>query len=474
MKVTNLEAPVMKSWLVREGCRLDASPFLSGAVESRVLLEKLPAKKEPLLSLTQGHDGGIYNGPQFSRNYVESEEFGVRFVSSGSMLLADLSNLPYLRKKDAHSSKLSYLKLEEGMTLISCSGTIGRMVYVRPDMEDIWSSQHIMKVVPNRNKIPAGYLFSFLNCKFGIPLITSNTYGAIIPHIEPKHIEDLPVPRLPTELEEQVHFKIKNAASLRSQASGIIAGSGPALLNTIGIGSLINKSVGAMGSASVQSSKLDGRLDATYHSLAAIEAEHLVLSAHVPSKTLFDVGKRLFKPPMFKRLWVDDARYGRQFVSGQDAYRWPSREKRFVSYRTPDFEKFILERGWVVIQAAGQIYGLFGQPLYVRGWLEGLFCADDMYRIVPHNEIDGAYIYAWLRTPHGEALIKRQACGYSIPRVWDPHVSKVLIPWPAQRIREAIAEPIIRAHDELEEARKLEESAISQVEEWIVSKSGGA
>jgi type I restriction enzyme S subunit len=133
------------------------------------------------------------------------------------MLQADLSRLPLLRKEEAASPALAYLRLEEGMTLISCSGTIGRMIYVRPDMAGMWSSQHIMKVVPNPDKILPGYLYAFLSSKFGVPLVVGGTYGAILQHIEPRHITTLPVPRLGEEIEARVHRLIQEAAELRSR-----------------------------------------------------------------------------------------------------------------------------------------------------------------------------------------------------------------------------------------------------------------
>ena len=142
---------------------------------------------------------GIYNGPMFRRNYVTDPEHGVPFLTSSGILLADLSTLPLLSKKDAHSSRLSYLRLREGMTLISCSGSIGRMAYTRPEMEGIWSSQDVLKVVPDPDHILPGYLYAFLSSKFGAPLVVGGTYGAIIQHIEPHHIANLPVPRLGRE-----------------------------------------------------------------------------------------------------------------------------------------------------------------------------------------------------------------------------------------------------------------------------------
>jgi len=166
MKLGNLKNPVMASWLREQGFRLDAPPFLSGAIEARKLLEQLSVKKEPLASLTKGHNGGIFNGPKFARTYVDDPEHGVPFVGSSDMLQADLSRLPLLRKKEAYSPALAYLRLEKGMTLISCSGTIGRMVYVRPDMAGMWSSQHIRRF-PGKVLHASPHLLSYLPPRAG-------------------------------------------------------------------------------------------------------------------------------------------------------------------------------------------------------------------------------------------------------------------------------------------------------------------
>lgn len=205
---------VRSSWLEEGGRRLDCNPYMSGALEARDALNGLDVPKQALKSLTTGHRGGIYNGPIFRRNYVDSSRYGVPFMSSGTMLLADLSSLPLLRKKDAVSARLNYLQLVPGATLISCSGTIGRMAYVRPDMADMWSSQDVLKVVPNREMIPPGYLHAFLSSKFGVPLVVSGTYGAIIQHIEPEHIAKLPVPRFGESFEAKVHDLVDSAGSL--------------------------------------------------------------------------------------------------------------------------------------------------------------------------------------------------------------------------------------------------------------------
>ncbi|HEU5406404.1 MAG TPA: hypothetical protein VFU48_01455, partial [Nitrospira sp.] len=236
MKLISLTHPVQASWLREMSYRMDASPFVSGALEARKTLEALNVRKDELHTLTAGHEGGIFNGPHFSRTYVDAPEHGVPFVGSSDMLSADLSHLPLLRRKDAISSKLAYLELTPGMTLISCSGTIGRTVYSRDEMKGMWSSQHIMKVVPDEEKVPPGYLYAFISCKFGIPIVVSGTYGSIIQSIQPEHIATLPVPRFGRDLEGEVHALIQKAAYERTAAANMIrsaAGSFDSLIRDV-------------------------------------------------------------------------------------------------------------------------------------------------------------------------------------------------------------------------------------------------
>ncbi len=458
---------VPSAWIRLDGRRLDCGPYMSGALEAKIRLEEMSCRKDRLADLTEGYAGGIYNGPQFTRYFVDDPAYGVPFLGTSSMLRADLSDLPLLRKRDAISAKLAYLRVESGMTLISCSGTIGRMVYVRPDMEGMWTSQHIMKVVPNSSKVPPGYLYAFLSSKYGVPLITSGTYGAIIQHIEPQHIADLPVPRLGGDVEGLTHQLMEEAALLRAEGAEQIARTVAATIDELGLSLEGSESVSRHSINTISSSQLNGRLDAPYHSRAAARAQEILDKSPAPSAPLAEVVARCFKPPMFKRLWVDDPTFGRQFISGVDAYRYQAESIRYVSHRTPHFEEFILEEGMVIFQAAGQIYGLFGQPLFVSGWLSGLFAADDLYRLKPYTPSDGGFIFAFLKTAVGQILLKRQACGNSIPRVWDPHIRDMSVPWPEETVRVRIGTDIIEAHAKIERARVAEVSAVALVEHAI-------
>src|SRR5579883_2355254 len=127
MKLVNFDTPAMSDWFDLPGCRLDSKPHLSGSMEAKALLAKLAVEKEPLYKVTKG----IFHAGREGRTYVESPEFGIPFLGSTDILNADLSSLPFLSKKQVENNPL--FLLEEGWTLITRSGTVGRMAFVRSD-----------------------------------------------------------------------------------------------------------------------------------------------------------------------------------------------------------------------------------------------------------------------------------------------------------------------------------------------------
>ena len=206
---------IPSAWLEHKGRRLDCRPYLSGAMEANYILSKLAAPKTPLQNLTRGGIAGIFNGPRFARSYVTDERHGVPFLDSTDILRADLSFVPMLAKRQVQGRQ--ELLIEPGWTLISCSGTVGRMAFSRADMKGMAGSQHFMRVIADNNKIRPGYLHAYLRSAFGIPLIAGGTYGSVIQHIEPGHIADCPVPRFDNRIEAQAHGYVLEAANLRAE-----------------------------------------------------------------------------------------------------------------------------------------------------------------------------------------------------------------------------------------------------------------
>jgi type I restriction enzyme S subunit len=449
---------IPSTWLENNGRRLDCGPYLSGAIEARELLKKHP--NEMLKDLTAGHNGGIFNGPRFPRTYVDDPRNGIPFLGSTDMLYADLSSVPLLSKKQVQGNP--DLLLDEGWTLITCSGSIGRMAYARSDMKGLAGSQHFMRVVPNAEKIKSGYLFAYLSSRFGVPLVVSGTYGAIIQHIEPHHISDLPVPRI-GEAEERAHEMIKLSAKLRVEATNELNEIKVSLEEEIGGGPVSWQHDHPQSHAiqAIAISSTLNRLDAFHHVGYVGEA---IKKATVP---LTEVGNyaRALRPPILKRIKVDGT--GIDFLGGRELLKLDQSAEDQIAFRTPNLDQFIVKPNMVLFQCVGQRYGIFGTPVLANRSIVGRAVTEAVMRLIPHDPEDAGYIFTYLSTGFGRRLVMRHSASTSIPVLQEDGASKILIYWPEKARRLQLHEIAANAWEKRARAIELEDQARSLVERTI-------
>jgi type I restriction enzyme, S subunit len=459
----------MSSWMQFNGRRLDCNPYLSGAFEAKVLLEKLRAKKQPLRELTMGFNGGIYNGPIFVRKYVEDRRYGVPFLTSSSMLLADLSTVGLLKKKDAESPKLRHLRLEEGMTLISCSGTIGSMVYTRPDMAGMWSSQDVMKVVPDTDKIPSGYLYGYLSSKFGVPIVVAGTYGAIIQHIEPHHIANLPVPLLPETIQLEAHNLVNASAEKRVQASELLKTAQAMLVEVIGSPNLPSHEEWRGYSAGSNLVKKASRLDGFYYNPNAQAIENMIVRQAKGYTSLEAITEDVFDVPPFKHIYVEPES-GVPFFTSGDLFLLERKTDKYLSKtQTKELKKYVLKQGWILLARSGQLGGIIGRPQFADSTLHNATASDHVIRIVPKKgKSTSGFLYTYLSLPDiGYHLLTRTMSGASIPALWPKHLKQIKVPIVNEHVQLKLDNIVNNAFELRIEATSLEDRARSLIEKFI-------
>lgn len=453
------------SWIPDTGNRLHAGPYASRSVHLRRRLRELNGV--PLSSLTTGPYGGIYTPPihNFKRVYVTSEEHGVPFLGTTSMLHADFVGVPLLSREQAESEKLRILRINAGMTLISCSGTIGRTVYARPDMEGMWSSGDTLKVVPNESKVHSGYLHAVLSSRAGVAAMVAETYGSIIPHIEAGHIAQLPIPRLGDKKERRIGSLISAAAAARSKARGALSIAEGLIrqhiLPTNTMHSTRNPSLG------VPASMLQERLDAYYYSHPCLSARATFDRANTSRmERLGDVAE-VFIPGIFKRRFAGLPEHGYPYLTGADVFQIAPAADRFLMREVAEQNRLLVEPGMILIQEAGQLGGLIGHSVMVGEHYAPSAVTNNMIRVRCEDASDAGYLYAILRTREGVTLISRESAGSSIPHIDADRVRRLMLPWPQPRVRKLIAEPVLEALRLREQACAWESEARTAVDAVI-------
>lgn len=467
-------AVIRSSWLTGYGYRLDCSPYLGGALETKIILERLPLRKDKLHTLTVGFDGGIYNGPQFIRNYVESPEQGVPFMTGSSLQLADISNLPLLSTRDAYGPKLRHLELQPGMSLISCSGTIGKMAYARRGMVGIWSSQDVLKVVADPSRIPPGYLYAYLRSKFGVPLVVSGTYGSIIKHLEPEHIAELPVLRLGGILEQKIHELVELAGQSLTTFDNLLCDATKRVLAEAGINDIprhkwvddsarLGWSQTKIRPETLRALNYDCRIaghvqklrDGKHHQLGELcEPEHF------NGQTVFT------------RIDADE-KFGVKLVGQREAFRvWP--EGRIIAHSSIEGLGLLVRPGTTLIPSHGTFgeFELYCRAVYVTKRTSAYAFSGDFYRCVPRpGVIPPGYLFAFMRSEVAFRMLRSISAGGKQQYQHPALMYELPIPR-LDNIKELeIAKLIDSAAAEFDHALDCEEQARQLVEQTIESYS---
>ena len=154
---------------------------------------------------------------RFKRVYMEKGN-GVVFFGGKQIHQLDPNNKKYLSIVQHGIRIKEQLKLKEKMILITCSGSVGKVVLVPNHWEGWAANQHIIRVVPADDKI-AGYLFAWLSSEYARPLITRFVYGAVVDEIDDRQVARIPVPLLKdADAQADINGKMLLANRKRAEA----------------------------------------------------------------------------------------------------------------------------------------------------------------------------------------------------------------------------------------------------------------
>ncbi|MET7283308.1 hypothetical protein ABZS29_34095 [Kribbella sp. NPDC005582] len=456
MKVADLDSPVRADWFYDQGLRLDATPYLSGAIEARKRLESLPNTVRLDRITTDIHHAG-----RFSRRWVNDREHGVPFFSSTDILEADYSYLPYIAKSAA--AQAPELLIEPRWTLITRSGTVGRIAYARQDVAGFACSEHVMRVIPNESEVLPGYLNTFLRSRFGVPMILASAYGAIVQHIEPHHLVDLPVPRFDSDLETRIHELVEASARLRAAFQSGLEKATEDFFRSVGLPELIDYrwhgadrehgfEVTNFGPESIRALNFSPRARRIVERLAAVEHRHL---GEICEGGLLGSGVR------FKRIDADQ-QHGVQLIGQRQGF-WMRPEGRWISALAAPPDIFAPEET-ILIASQGTLgeNEVFCRALMVYGaWKEHAYTQHFLRVISGDDRVSGAYLYAFLRSEVAFRLLRSMSVGGKQQDIHAHLRREIPIPMAPVADRDRIAETVRQAYRDRDQADVLEDEALA-------------
>jgi type I restriction enzyme S subunit len=436
---------VKSDWLPDQASRLDAAAYAEGGLAAR---DRIKAGPWPWCAL--GELARIFSETRFARTYVSDQKHGVPYLTGSDMLLCDLSGLLILSRRQ--TPQLTRLLIRPTWTLMSCSGTVGRTVFVRQDMDSMVLSHDVIRIVGQKSRVLSGYLFAFLTSAPAQAMIRQHTYGSVVQHIEPHHLTGLPVPLPEVAEQRRIHELVQRAAAARAEASRLLD-QASGYFGTLA-GSFRYAHEHALAAGIVRRSELrQTRLDAFTHTGWAAEGRNL------KGERLSSLAE-VSRPGIIKRLFAER---GTPFVSGVDVFQLrPEARSRLRSDEAVK-SGAVIEAAQILVQRSGQRYGLLGRPAYVGKRLDGWAGSEDLVRITSRDPALVGRLFAFLRSEAGRRQLISQSYGTSIPHINPEGVASLKVP----SLPLDLATSANRALELREQADADEERAIREVEAWL-------
>ena len=459
---------VSLSDVVSRGKRLEASVFDVEAKQARQIIQ---SGKYPLT--TVGGQNGLttsYTCARFKRIWVEKSDMPIYQPST----IVDVKPSP-----DGYISKLTQtnidaLKVHRGQVLMTCSGTIGKVSYVSKTLDNKIFSHDLLRI-DCKEDIDQGYIYAYLKSNLGNKILLTNSYGAVITHIEPEHLATVPIPDAPKVIKERIHNLIVRSYELRDESNDLIDQATQLLIDELHLPDIHDfdvkdyKKNAPVETYSVKLSDLDGRVDASYH-VPIVDAivEHLKKFADEVT-TVGDkrISSEVILPGRFKRVYVDEG-YGKVFIGGKQLWELDPTNKKYLSlvhHGDRIAKQLLLHENMTLITCSGTI----GKVALVGKHWENWTANQHIIRVVPASKDIAGYLNIFLASEYGYHLITRFTYGSVVDEIDDNHVRRIAIPLLKNtEAQKRINDLALEANEKRYEAYKLEQQALRIMDNEVI------
>ena len=425
---------------------------------------------------SEDSDGGKYPAVKFGE-LAESYTLGraVRVIAGKSPYpFYQPSSVTNIKPKiDGYLWAKKYSDIEEliiykGQVLLTCSGSIGRAVYVSETLDNKILS-HDMLRIDCHNPEDSGYLYAYLKSSACQKILQAMHYGAVIPHIESEHLSDIPVPDAPREIRTQIHSLIVQSYSLRDESNAMLDEAEALLVRELGLPPLEDiKPKDEILTFEV--SRMDfvksGRFEASYHDPLFGEIVRLLQEGAEEVTTVGDerVSRKILLPGRFRRVYVEDEKHGAVFIGGKQIGELDPADKKYLAFSQHEDrirEELTIHTNMILITCSGTIGNVALVPEHWDGWT----ASQHIIRVVPASDDTAGYAYVFLASEWGRELVKRYKYGAVIDEINDEHVSSV--PFPLLRdkgVQSRINTLALEANAKRYEAFRLEREAMSIID----------
>lgn len=432
----NIQSPTPFSYgavslnkIINNKCRLDASAYNIDVMKA---LKKIKANQYGFITLWG--DSGLINSAyypgRYKRIYVSSKRGTPFFLPSQ---LDEILPKPTKFVSTLTVKQLCDDFIKEKSLLLSRSGTIGKSSITSKTTVGKLFSDDVIRVT-FKNDYDLGYVYAYLKSEIGLTILQGNIYGSVIDHIEPEHLNDIPIPCAPIADREKINELVQESYNLRDKSNNLITLAQKELYSELGLLDLSTLSPkqyscnAGFNNYSVKLSKTDLRLDGSYHVPIVEEIIKKISekSERVAKLGDDDISESIILPGRFKRVYVDKV-HGIPFFGGKQLLSLNPTNIKYLSplHHGERIEgQLFLKENMCAISCSGTIGKVMIVPKHWEGWTMN----QHVIRVVPKTNDIAGYIYAWVDSPYCRPLIDRYIYGSVVDEVDDEQIAQVPIP----------------------------------------------
>lgn len=411
-----------------------------------------------------------YHRPRFKRIYVEKSTFPIYQPAQ----INELYPKPSAYISHSTQTDIDALRVKKGQVLLTCSGTIGNCTYVRNTLDNLIFSHDVIRIEP---KEYSGFVYAFLKSTTGFSIINTNNYGAVVKHLEPKHLNTIPIPNPSPVLKQEIHDLVEESFKLRDESNELLDAAQVLLKEVLELPSIevlheqakqFDETAGVLN-YSVPSSKIHGRLEGSYYiPIVDVIEQHIARTAgEVVRVGDSRISQSVILPGRFKRVYVKEGN-GAVFFGGKQLYELDPSNKKYLSLRQHGDrirDELTLRENMTLITCSGTIAKVTITPQHWDGWTAN----QHIIRVVPKNNEIAGYLYAWLSSEYAYSLITRYTYGAVVDEINDAQVSGIAVPLLRnENVQREINDTVLEANRKRTEAYNLEHEALRVLDEKVI------
>ena len=394
--------------------RLDAANYNPRLLAAIRVLRDSGMKVARLADITET----VFIPPRFKRIYVDDPAHGVPFLQGSHIVHLQPTDLKYL---SSSMHRLEHWIVKAGWILVTCSGTIGRTAMCPTEWDSWAASQHLLRIVPDDDKCPSGYLCAFLASPLGQIQLTANIYGAVVDELTEEQADSILVPLPETDedraLVQSLDAAMRDSTAMRSEAANLVD---EAIGQALPSFNAIRESNGY----SLPARYLDDhevRFDAGNFNPALLKAYGLL--EEMKTVRLGEVAD-VFMPPRFRRIYVEPE-HGVPFLQGSHVIQFRAAGLKYLSSEHEHLDEVTVREGWLLVTRSGTVGRVAMCPTEWDGWA----ATEDIIRVVPNDKrCPAGYLCSFLSSTLGQVQLTSQMHGAVVDHLTENQVRSVLVP----------------------------------------------